>query len=131
MKNNILSSERYGINVKKNCMLIGSYKVIIAINARQRSQVFKKKLFASNSNIILPHLEAIILFALVFLLNDRNFMFYLTTQVNLTLYIYIVDYTTTKIFVSNTSHCLLHILRHWKFGYIIDIYYNNYFLADS
>lgn len=72
-----------------------------------------------------------ILLALVFLPDDRNFLFHPTTQANLTLYAYIVDPRTTKILVSNTSNRPLHISRHQKLGHIIDIYYENCFLADA
>ena len=63
--------------------------------------------------------------------DDRNFLFYPTAQSNLSLYAYIVDYTTTKILVSNSSDRPLRIPWHQKLGHIIDICYENCFLADA
>ena len=63
--------------------------------------------------------------------SDRNFLFYPTTQANLTLYAHIVDHTTTKVLVSNTSDRLLRILRCQKLGHIVDICYENCFSVDA
>lgn len=48
----------------------------------------------------------------VFLLDNQNFLFHLTTQANLTLYIHTINSITTKILVSNTSNHLLGIPWH-------------------
>lgn len=49
----------------------------------------------------------------------------------MTLYVHIVDHTTTKILVSNTFDRLLRIPRHQKLGHIVDICYKNCFSADA
>ena len=72
-----------------------------------------------------------ILLASVFLPSDRNFLFHSITQANLTLYAQIVNYTITKILVSNTSNRPLCIPRHQKLGHVVDICYENYFSADA
>lgn len=110
VENNILLLESLMINVKKNCILGESFKIRIAMNIKQRRQLFKKKLLIGNNNIVSLCSKVIILFMLVFLSNDRNFMFYPITQANLTLYTHIVDYITTKILVNNIFNCLLRIL---------------------
>lgn len=107
--NNILSRKGSVININKNCALIGSYKVTISINARQRWQFLRRKLFATNNNVVLPHLKMMIPLSPVFLPDNRDFLFHPTTQVNLTLYAQIVDNITTKMLVSNISDSLLRI----------------------
>lgn len=89
------------------------------------------KLFAENDRIIPLCSKAIILLLSIFLLDDSDFLFYLATQTNLMLFAHIVNHETTKVLVRNTSDQLLHILRHQKLGYIVDIYYNNCFLANA
>lgn len=130
IENDILSLEGFAIDISKNRTFIRSCGVLIAINTRQRGQFFRKKLFASNKNVISLCSKSMILLVPVFLLDNCNFLFYLITQANLTLYMYIVDYITTKILVSNTSDCPLHILQHQNLGHIIDICYKNCFSAD-
>lgn len=63
--------------------------------------------------------------------DNRNFLFHPTIQTNLTLYTHIVDYEISKVLVRNTSDQLLRILRRQKLGHIIDIHYDNCFLADA
>ena len=129
--NNILSPEGFAININKNRALIRSCGVTIPINAKQRGQFFRRKLLASDENVVPPRSETMIPLAPVSLPDDRDFLFYPTTQSNLTLYVHIVDHMTTKIIVSNTSDCPLRIPRHQKLGHIIDICYENCFLADA
>lgn len=104
--------------------------MIILINAKQYGQLLKKKLFASNNNIILLYSKIMIFCASVPLSDNPSFMFYPTTQANLTLYIHIVNHTINKILVKNISHRPLHILQHQKLSHILDICYKNCFLAD-
>lgn len=58
-------------------------------------------------------------------------MFHPIAQANLTLFAHIIYYNTTKVLVWNISDQSLHISCHQKLDYIVDIYYNNYFLADA
>lgn len=81
--------------------------------------------------MILPCSKIIIPFSLVFLPDNCDFLFHPTVQANLTLYIHIVNDTTTKILVSNIFDCPLCIPRHQKLGHIIDICYKNCFLVDA
>ena len=101
--NDILSPEGFAININKNRALIGSCGVTIPINAKQRRQFLRRKLLASDDNVVPPRSEMMIPFAPVSLSDDRDFLFHPTTQSNLTLYAHIVDHTTIKILVSNTS----------------------------
>lgn len=129
--NDILSPEGFVININKNRVFIGSYKVTIPINAKQRGRFLRRKLLASGDNVVPPRSKTMIPLALVSLPNDRDFLFHLTTQANLTLYAHIVDHTTTKILVSNTSDRSLRVPRHQKLGHIVDICYENCFLVDA
>ena len=72
-----------------------------------------------------------ILFFLVPLLDDQNFLFHPVTQTNLTLYIQIVNHKTSKVLVRNKSDWPLYILRQQKLDHIIEIRYDNCFLADA
>lgn len=63
--------------------------------------------------------------------DDRNFLFHLTAEANLTLFAYIMHYDTKKVLVRNTSNRPLHILHRQRLGQIVDICYNNCFFANA
>lgn len=67
----------------------------------------------------------------VSLLDNRNFLFDPTAQANLTFFMYIMHHNTKKVLVKNTSDRPLRILRHQKLGHIVDICYDNCFLANT
>lgn len=78
-----------------------------------------------------PNSKKMISFASVPLPDNCNFIFHPTIQANLILYTHIINYTTTKILVSNTSDCPLCIPQYQKLSHIVDICYENCLLADA
>lgn len=63
--------------------------------------------------------------------DDKDFLFDPTAQPNLTLFAHIIHHDTKKVLVKNTSDRLLRISRRQRLGHIVDICYNNCFLADA
>lgn len=63
--------------------------------------------------------------------NNHNLLFHSTTQANLILYMHIIDHKTSKVLVRNTSNHPLYISRRHKLGHVVDIAYDNCFLADT
>lgn len=129
--NEILSSKRFVINIKNMCAFIKSCEVTIPVNTKQCKYFLTRKLLASKEKRIPLHLDLMIPLVLVLLSDNCNFLFYPTTQANLILYTHIIDHKTSKILVRNTSNRLLHILYCQKLDHIINIAYNNCFLADT
>lgn len=129
--NNILFLEDFVININKNCAFTESCGATIPINVRQRDKFFTITFLASNNNLVPPSSKTMILFALVFQPDNYNFSFHTTIQANLTIYIYIVDHTTTKILVKNISNYPLCIPRYQKLRQLINICYKNCCLADT
>ncbi len=128
--NDILSPEGFVININKNHALIGSCGVTIPINTKQRGQFLSKKLLAENDGVVPPRSETMIPLLPVPLPDDRDFLFHPATQTNLTLFAHIIDHETSKVLVRNTSDRPLRISRWQKLGHIVDIRYDNCFLAD-
>ena len=62
--------------------------------------------------------------------DNRDFLFHPTAQPNLTLFIYIIHHDTRKVLVRNTFKRPLRISRRQKLVHIVDIWYNNCFLAN-
>lgn len=63
--------------------------------------------------------------------DDRDFLFYPIAQASLTLFAHIMHHDIKKVLVTNISKRLLRIFRCQKLGHIVDICYDNYFLADA
>ena len=108
-----------------------SYGVKIAIKARQRGQFLRKRLLAEKDEVVPPRSGAVIPILAVPLSDDRDFLFHPTAQANLTLFAYIMHHDTKKVLVRNTSNWPLRILRHQRLGHVVDIRYDNCFLADT
>lgn len=80
---------------------------------------------------MLPRSKTIILLFLLPFPDDQDFLFYPAIKTNLTLYTHIVNYKTLKVLVKNMSNWLVHILRQQNLGHIVDIHYDNCFLANA
>lgn len=129
--NNILAPENFVLNIRLGHAVVGSCGVKIIINARQRGQFLRRKLLAENDGVVSPRSEAMIPILPVPLPDNRDFLFHPATQTNLTLYTHIVDHETSKVLVRNTSNRPLRISCRQKLGHIVDIRYDNCFLADA
>lgn len=109
IKNNILTLKGFILNLRIGHAVVGSCGVIISIKARQKGQFLKKQLLAKSNGIVPLCSKTMIPLLLVPLSDNRDFLFHLTTQTNLTMYTHIVDYETSKVLVRNTSNQPLHI----------------------
>ena len=129
--NNILAPESFVLNVGLGHALVGSCKVKIAVRARQRDQFLMKRLIAEKDKVVSPRSEAVIPILPVPLPDNRDFLFHPTAQANLMLFAHIMHHDTKKVLVRNTSDRPLRISRHQGLGHVVDIRYDNYFLADT
>lgn len=85
----------------------------------------RRKLLAESNEIVPPRFEAMIPLLPVLFSDNRDFLFYPTTQINLTLFAHIINHEITKVLVRNTFDQPLCISRHQKLGHMVDIRYNN------
>ena len=129
--NNIMSPEGFIIDIKRRSILIRSCGVTVPIDVRQRGQFFTRRLLASQDTVIPPRSEAMVSIVPLPLPDDRDFLFHPSTQTSLTLFIHLVNHQTSKVFVRNTSNQMLRIPHHYKLGHLIDIAYENCFLANT
>lgn len=104
ISNDIIASESFVLNIGLGHAVVGSCGVKITIKARQKGQFLRKKLFAENNGIVSSRSEAMIPLLPVPLPDNRNFLFHLAIQTNLTLFAHIINHETTKVLVKNTSN---------------------------
>lgn len=71
-----------------------------------------------------------ILFLLLPLSNNYDFLFHLAIPANLTLFTYIIKHQTLKVLIRNASIKTLCIPQRHKFGHLIDIAYDNCFFTN-
>lgn len=91
----------------------------------------KRRLLAKDDGVKFPCFETIILFLQIPFPDNQDYLFYPVTKTNLILYTHNIDYKTSRVLVKNTFNQPLHILCQQKLYHIIDICYNNCFLADA
>ena len=128
--NDILAPEGFVLNVRLGHALVGSCRVKITIKAKQRGQFLRKRLLAEKDKVVPPHSDAMIPLMPVSLPDDRDFLFHPTAQASLTLLAHIMHHDTKRVLVRNTSKRLLRISRCQRLSHIVDIHYDNCFLAD-
>lgn len=128
--NNILALEGFVFNVRLGHGIVENCKVKITIRARQRDQFLRRKFLVESNDVLSLCSEAIIPLFLVLLPDNREFLFYLVAQANLTLFAHIINRETIKVLFGNTSDRLLCISRQQKLGHFVDIRYNNCFLVE-
>ena len=128
--NDILAPEGFVLNVALGHALVGSCGVKITIRAKQRDQFLKKRLLAEKDGVVPPRSETMVPLLPIPLLDDRDFLFHPTTQLNLTMIAHIMHHDTKKVLVRNTSDRPLRISCRQKLGHVVDIRYDNCFLAD-
>lgn len=87
-----MSPEGFIIDVKKKSVFIESCGMTVIIDTRQKGQFPIRKLPASQETVVLPCSEAMISLIPLLLSNNQNFLFYLATQANLILSIYLVNH---------------------------------------
>ena len=119
------------LNVRLDHALVGSCRVKITIRARQRGQLLRKRLIGEKDEVIPPRSDTMVSLLPVPLPNNRDFLFYPTVQPNLMLFAHIIHHNTKKVLVRNTSDHPLRISCHQKLGHVVDIQYDNCFLAGA
>lgn len=81
--------------------------------------------------VVPPRSKAIVLLVPLLLPDNRDFLFHPATQANLTLFIYFIDHETSKVLVRNNFNQTVWVPHCHKLGHIVDIAYNNCFLANA
>lgn len=129
--NDILCTKSFAINLSISSVLIHSYGVKIDINARQHSKFLRHRALASAFTIVPPHLEALVAFQHIKLPDSRDFLFYLSSQQHLILYFYLLNYTSTKVFVRNNADHVIKIVLYYRLNRITELPYENCFTISA
>lgn len=131
MRNDMLYTESFAVNLYNFSTLIHSFGIRININARQHSEFLRHKTLASVFTIISLHLEALVAFQRFKLLDSCNFLFSPAPQPHLILYSHFFDHTIPKVLVHNdASHAIKIPLHHWL-GCVTKLLYKSYFATSA
>ena len=129
--NNIMSPEGFIIDIKKRSILIGSCRVTVPIDAKQRDPFLTRRLLSSQETVVPPRSEAMVSLFPLPLPDNRDFLFHPTTQANLTLFTHLVDHEISKVLVRNNSSQTIRVPHRHRLGHIVDIAYENCFFANA
>lgn len=119
--NDVLCTEDFTINLANASAHILSYGVIIVISARNHSQFLKRNVLANTATLIPPKSEALVNIRQIPLPDSCEFLFQPFPQEHLTLYSYLLDHTSSRIFVWNETDHLIQISQSHRLGYITEI----------
>ena len=101
INNDIIDLESIVINIVNKTTYINNCKIIIKISTRSHNEFIKKKIYIQSTILISPYNNVFFSIKFINFFNDRDFLFELFTQINLTLFIYLIDYFMINVFVKN------------------------------
>ena len=101
--NDILGPKNIAINIVKKIVTIRTYSnYTIKISSYLYREFIRKKVLSKQSIFILLYLEVILITSIINLLSNRDFLFKLvSSNFNLLIYAYLVDYIIAKVIVRN------------------------------
>ena len=129
--NNILKSEKFRIDLKKNQVYIGSCGVTIPIDIQSRTTPMHKPIYLKRSTVVpLHNVIPVQVHSLTGMLSDQDFMSE-SDKVKFSLYAHMVNFETEAILVKNNESRAITISRNFCLGYATEIDYPNALFAGE
>ena len=127
IENDFLKFEKVIIDVNKRKIIIVNCNVTIDFFIKQRDLYVKRNIYVNQIIIILTNQE--ILISIKFSISEnKDFLFELFSNVNVTLFHYVIDFYTNEMIIRNDSFKFLKILNNFRFEIIIEMIYDDYLL---
>ena len=128
--NDIIAPEGIVIDVAEKTARIRSCNATVAIEARQRGQYIRRKVYAQHSTVIPPHSEQVLSISKTSLPENKDYFFEPSQQERLTLFTHLVDSHVAGVLVRNDSDNAINVPRRLRLGSIAEINYESCFQAD-
>ena len=129
--NDIIAPEEITVDIANGKAQIGSCKVTINIDARQRGDQFiRRNVHAKSATDIHPRTEMMLPTKSIPLPPDRDFLFEPECHASLTMYCHLIDAGNVGIMVRNDTDSPIQIPRKFKLGNVSEIGFDNYFHVD-
>ena len=132
IKNDITSVEKFIIDMTKKHVIINNINVFIALNIRSFKIVIQRLIHLRKIIVIFLHAKMIIFVHNVILSINRDFLFELNDDINLSMYVYLVDVFTFFIVIRNEQNMSIQISRNYRLDRIFEFDFINIFhINDS
>lgn len=127
--NNVLYIKSFLINFTNTTPHIQSCSINIVINTKYYTQFLKCRVLDNPTTFIFLISKILVPFKQILLRNSCNFLFHLLHPLHLTLYVHLINYTTFKFLIQNNIDYSIKISQYYRLGYIIELFYKNYFVV--
>ena len=125
--NDIVGAEQIIIDVAGNKASIGSCKMEVPIEARQRGQFIRRNVHAKLATIVPPRSKLIVSVSSKSLPDDRDFLFEPIEAASLCLFTHIVNHEMTGVLARNESEHPIQIPKQFCLGSVTKMEYENCF----
>ncbi len=129
--NDLLKPEDVSINIAAKTAYIGSCKIKIALDAKQRGPFVRRTLLTESNLVVPPRSKTLISFLSPKPPDNKDFFFH-TSRVPqaLTFYLCPLDHQTTSISARNDSDQSCQIPQRFRLGAVTEMYYINCYLSE-
>lgn len=110
IENNVIDFEKIVINIVSKFVYIKSCIVIVNLKVKTICTIVYKRVYVKKVVNVSSKLEITISMHYTFISSNRDFLFK-SNELNLSLYVYLVNFDTRNIVVRNNSKKVVYILR--------------------
>ena len=125
--NNILSSKIIVINIVKKFVIIESIDAFISLKTRFDKIVVQHSIHLRKTAIISSYSKITISINHLTLLTIKNFLFELNNDLNVFIYVYLIDVFIVAVLIRNDKNVSIKIFRNFRLDQVFEIDYSNTF----
>ena len=131
IENDCIDSKEIVVNEAKYTTHINNCDVIIAVDIRTSRIVIKTSMHTRKTIIISSQFEVIVSVHYIIIFNNRDFLFELIDQLNLTLYAYLIIVDIKIIIISNNKNKIVHLFHNCRVDRMTKVDFLNVFQIKS
>ena len=129
--NDIIDFEDFDINMTKRETIIESIDVIISLKVRSLKSAIHKSVHLKKTIVVSSHVAIVISVHHVDLSITRDFLFESNDELNLIMYVHLVDSDIRCVMMRNDKDQSIRIFKNYQLNRIFEIDYSNAFHFDS
>ena len=126
LSNDVIESKKIDVSISNKSVYIDSCEVIASLEIRTSRVTIQTSVHARKITVIFSHSELILSMHYTTVLFDRDYLFE-PDELNLSLYVHLVDFIFKHIVVRNEDNQAVHISRNCRVDHMIEIDFINAF----
>ena len=131
LNNDIIESKQIVFDVTKKSVLIDSIDVFIILNVRSSKTIVQRLIHLRKTIVVSSHAELTISIHNVNLSKNRNFLFESDDDIELNIYVYMINAIITIILIRNDKNVSIKISKNYRFEHVIEIDFFNVFHIEE